>query len=508
MSTHQHRLAMPEFDGCGIGFVADERGDASRSIVELALGGLSCVRHRAAVAADGISGDGAGVLGPLPRSFFARVAAESAGRPVDAARLGVVFAFLDCDDAARATAQAAVVDACEVEGLEFVGWRDVPTDESQLGDHARRDQPAFVQGFVLRPDGVDDAAAERLAFRARRRAEATSREADVRHYFASWSFATVTYKALVLSDRLADFYPDLADDAFIASHLVFHSRFSTNTAPAWERAQPFRHLCHNGEINTLQGNQYRMLARGHVGSEAADLGSEELLRPVLDRYGSDSAMLDETLELLVRGGRDLRHAVAMLVPEAWEGSRDLDPEVRDFFRYHACLTEPWDGPAGLIITDGRRVGAALDRNGLRPLRWQRTEDGIVACCSEAGAVSLAGHGRVQRGRLGPGEMLCVDPDATRAWQDDPTIKRWLASRAPYGDWTRDGLIACSTGTAIQMPPARGDLVREQVAFGCNGEEVTMVLQPMATDARSPPSPWATTRPSPPSPPGPDPSSGS
>ena len=475
----------PSLDGCGIGFVADERGEPSRTVVELALGGLSCVRHRAAVAADGISGDGAGILGPIPRSFFGRVAAAAAGRPVDPARLGIVFAFFDPDDPARATAQAAVADACAAEDLELLAWRDVPTDETQLGEHARRDQPALLQAFVLRPEDIDDTEAERRAFRARRRAEARGRDEQVRHYFASWSFATITYKALVLSDRLARFYPDLADDEFVASHLVFHSRFSTNTLPAWERAQPFRHLCHNGEINTLAGNEYRMLARGRLGSEAVGLGPEQLLRPVLDPNGSDSAKLDETLELLVRGGRDLRHAVAMLVPEAWEGSRDLDPEVRDFFRYHACLSEPWDGPAGLIITDGRRVGAALDRNGLRPLRWQRTEDGLVACCSEAGAVSLAGHGRVQRGRLGPGEMLCVDPDAPQPWQDDPTIKRWLASRAPYGEWARDGLVPCSTGKPIQMPPARDDLVSEQVAFGCNGEEVTMVLQPMATDAKEP-----------------------
>jgi glutamate synthase (ferredoxin) len=485
VSSHQDRLTMPEFDGCGIGFVADTTGRASRAIVELALTGLGCVRHRAAVAADGVSGDGAGVLGPIPRAFFGRVAADAVGHPIDESRLGVVFAFLDRDDAARATAQAAVADACAADGLEFVGWRDVPTDQSQLGEHARSDRPALVQGFVLRPDDVDEVEAERRAFRARRSAEARCREENVRYYFASWSFATVTYKALVLSDRLARFYPDLADHDFVASHLVFHSRFSTNTLPAWERAQPFRHLCHNGEINTLEGNEYRMLARGHLGSEAAGLGPEALLRPVLDPFGSDSAKLDETLELLVRGGRDLRHAVAMLVPEAWEGSRDLDPEVRDFFRYHACLTEPWDGPAGLIITDGRRVGAALDRNGLRPLRWQRSEDGIVVCCSEAGAVPLADHGRVQRGRLGPGEMLCVDPDAPVAWQDDQTIKRWLAARAPYGEWARDGLVAFSTGTPIQTPPVAGDVVREQVAFGCNAEEVTMVLQPMATDAKEP-----------------------
>jgi glutamate synthase (ferredoxin) len=486
VSTHLDRLRMPELDGCGIGFVADVTGEGSRAIVELALDGLACVRHRAAVAADGLSGDGAGILAPLPRAFFARVGGAVLGRELDERRVGVVFAFLDLDDdVARKTAEAAVAEACAAEGLELAGWRTVPVDGSHLGPHALADLPMLTQGLLLRPEGIDDAEAERRAFRARRRAEARCREEGVRHYFASWSFSTITYKALVISDRLPLFYPDLAADDFTAGHAVFHSRFSTNTLPAWERAQPFRHLCHNGEINTLQGNEHRMLARGHLGSETAGLGPEELLRPVLAPFDSDSGKLDTTLELLMRGGRDLRHAVSMLIPEAWEGSRDLAPEVRDYFRYHACLTEPWDGPAGLIVSDGRRVGAALDRNGLRPLRWQRAEDGIVSCCSEAGAVPLAGHGRIRRGRLGPGEMICVDPDVPGGWQDDMTVKAQLAARAPYGEWARDGLVPFATGTPVVVPSRPEELCREQVAFGCNREEVAMVLKPMATDAKEP-----------------------
>ncbi len=485
MDAHARRLRQPEFDGCGIGFVADAAG-TSRGVVELALQGLGCVRHRAAVAADGVSGDGAGVLAPIPRAFFAELGATALGRPLDAARLGVAFAFFDRDDTrAVGWAQAAVADACAAEGLELAGWRDVPIDESHLGPHALSDLPTLTQGLLLHPDGMDGADAERRAFRARRRAETACRAEGVRHYFASFSFRTITYKALVLSDRLALFYPDLGDTAFVAPHVVFHSRFSTNTLPAWERAQPFRLLCHNGEINTLQGNEHHMLARGVLGSEDAGLGPEDGLRPVLDEFGSDSAKLDETLELLERGGRDLRHAVSMLVPEAWEVSRELAPDVREYFRYHACLTEPWDGPAGLILTDGHGVGAALDRNGLRPLRWQQADDGIVACCSEAGAVSLRGHGTIRRGRLGPGEMLWFDPDDPSPWQDDTTIKRRLAARHPYGEWNRDGLVPASSGTPIQMPPERGDLVRQQVAHGCTAEEVTMVLQPLATDAKEP-----------------------
>jgi len=483
---HVERRQRLELDACGIGFVADEGGRPAREIVELALTGLACVRHRGAVAADGLSGDGAGLLVPLPREFFARVGAAEFGRPIDADRLGVVFAYFDLDDApARAAAQDAVATSCRVEGLELVGWRTVPIDEAEIGGAARDDLPAMLQALVLRPADVAVEDAERRALRVRRRAEAICRAAGVRHYFPSCSFTLITYKALVISDRLAGFFPDLAADDFVAPHAVFHSRFSTNTAPAWERAQPFRHLCHNGEINTIQGNEHRMRARGVLGTDAVGLGSEELFRPVLDEHDSDSGKLDAAFELLLRGGRDVRHVASMLVPEAWEGSRDLDPDVRDYFRYHASLSEPWDGPAGVVFSDGRRVGASLDRNGLRPLRWQRTSDGLVVCCSEAGAVPVTGHGQVKRGRLGPGEMLCVDPDSDVRWQDDTHAKCWLASRAPYGDWARDGLLPYSTGTAIGMPPEPEVLVSEQAAFGCNREEVAMVLKPMATDAKEP-----------------------
>ncbi|MEX2254182.1 MAG: glutamate synthase subunit alpha, partial [Acidimicrobiia bacterium] len=319
------RRERPELDSCGIGFVTDEAGRSSREVVELALRGLACVRHRGAVAADGLSGDGAGILFPLPRAFFGRLAAE-AGHAVEPERLGVVAAYLDLnDDGARATARDAVAAACAVEGIELLAWREVPIDEAHLGEAARDDLPAMLHALLARPADVDADEAERRALRARRRAEAACREAGVRHYFASWSFSTVTYKALVISDRLEPFYPDLGDPDVVAPFVVFHSRFSTNTAPAWERAQPFRYLCHNGEINTIQGNEHRMLARGVLGTEAVGLGPEDLFRPVLDHNDSDSGKLDAALELLLRGGRDVRHVVSMLVPEAWEGVRDLDP---------------------------------------------------------------------------------------------------------------------------------------------------------------------------------------
>jgi len=493
MTSFRNPPARSDRDACGIGLVADAEGRASRALVDSALVGLAGMRHRSAVAADGVSGDGAGVLLPVPQAFFARVAAEAGLAVTGGGPLGVVSAFLDAtDDAARRTAEAAVADACATEGLVLLGWRPVPTDEALLGPAARRSAPAFTQAILAPPaDGATAGAAdlEVRCARARRRAEAACRAAGVRHYFPSWSFATVVYKALVMSDGLSGFYPDLGAADFEAPLVVLHSRFSTNTTPAWERAQPFRYLCHNGEINTLRGNEHRMAARGRLGTEGAGLGPEELWVPLLDPEDSDSGKLDAAVELLVRGGRDVHHALAMLVPEAWEGSRELPAEVVDFFRYHACLAEPWDGPAGLIFTDGRRSGAALDRNGLRPLRYQVCDDGFVVCASEVGAVPVAGHGRVRRGRLGPGQMLAVDPDGgltgQRGFVTDGAIKAALARRAPYSRWAYEGLRRLPVGTPLSELAGEDDITRAQVAFGVNKEEVAMVLKPMAADAKEP-----------------------
>ncbi|MFP5376289.1 MAG: glutamate synthase central domain-containing protein, partial [Acidimicrobiia bacterium] len=242
-------------------------------------------------------------------------------------------------------------------------------------------------------------------------------------------------------------------------------------------------LCHNGEINAIAGNVNRMRARSVLGTEAAGLGPEELFRPVLSPADSDSGQIDSAVELLVRGGRDIRHAVAMLVPEAWEGARDLDPEVRGFYRYHSSLVEPWDGPAGLIFTDGLGVGAALDRNGLRPLRYAVCEDGLVVCCSEAGAVDLSGRGTVRRGRLGPGQMLFVDP--SRGVLLDRACKERLAAAAPYARWAADGMRRVRSGRPVDEPPEAAELVLRHLAHGYTTEELRMVLKPMATEAKEP-----------------------
>jgi glutamate synthase (ferredoxin) len=470
---------MRELDACGIGFVADAEGRPSRSIITAALAGLANVKHRGAVAADARTSDGTGLLTTIPATLFG-------------AGTGVIVLFVRGDDPTATIAALAAE-----EGLEVVDWRLPPTDDSALGDLATRTRPHIVQA-LLRPDRATTAAhaalspligddpafdaasedLERRTFRLRRRID----RATGGTYVASCSFRTMVHKGLVAADALADFYLDLADERFVAPLAVFHQRFSTNTLPTWERTQPFRMLCHNGEINTIGGNENRMRARSRLGTVEAGLGPEELFRPVLDPSGSDSAMLDEAAELLVRGGRTVSHAMTMLIPEAWEETRDLDPEVRGFFEYHSALMEPWDGPAGVIFTDGVRVGATLDRNGLRPLRYAVCEDGLVVCASEMGAVDTTGRGTVDRGRLGPGHMLVVSPRIGIA--RNHAVKEHLATRqAPYAAWAGDGFSALGAGEPVAEPP--DDLLVRQSAHGFTKEELAMVLKPMATDAYEP-----------------------
>ncbi|MFI5041115.1 MAG: glutamate synthase subunit alpha, partial [Acidimicrobiales bacterium] len=297
---------LAERDACGIGFVADASGRPSSAIVAAALRGLACVQHRGALAADARSGDGSGLLLPIPEALFGDC--------------GVVSLFVR---GAVTDARRTVEQAVALEGLRVEGWRDVPTDDDQLGNAARASRPVLVQALIAVPAGPNARRSERAMYRIRRCIEAEGPGL----YVASCSWRTVVYKGLVAASALGRFYPDLIDERVTAPFAVFHQRFSTNTLPTWERAQPFRMLCHNGEINAIAGNVNRMRARSVLGTKAAGLGEEELFHPVLDDVDSDSGHLDRAVELLVRGGRDVRHAVGMLIPEAWEGARDLDPEV-------------------------------------------------------------------------------------------------------------------------------------------------------------------------------------
>ena len=456
-----------ERDACGIGFVADAHGTTSRSIVEAALGALCRVVHRGAVAADALSGDGAGILVPLPKAVFG-----------DA---GVAMIMARGSESDIATAREIVEAAAAQEQLTDLTWREVETDPSTLGEFARAAQPHFTQ-LLFSTDTDDAEERERRCFRARRRAELAAAERGIELYFPSFSFRTIVYKGLVAAPQLGNFYADLARDDFDAPFAVFHQRYSTNTMPTWERAQPFRFLCHNGEINAIQGNINQMRAReGRLG--AGDLATEDLLRPLIDPSGSDSAKLDNALELIVRGGRDIRHGMHMLVPDAWETKDDIPVDLRGFYRYSSCLIEPWDGPAGLVFTDGVRVGATLDRNGLRPLRTQICEDGLVIVSSEVGTVDLTGHGAVKRGKLSEGQIICVDPTlGDDAIQSDHDAKRFVSTLHPFAEWA-ERLQPRTPGTADAAVP--DDLVARQAAFGVTKEEITVIVEPMAKYRKEP-----------------------
>ncbi len=462
MQNHPYRYdPRAPRDACGIGFVADATGSSSRQIVEAALGALCRVVHRGAVAADALTGDGAGILSPIPPRLFGD--------------RGVAMVFTRVGDV-----REIVEEAARAEGLTDLEWRDVPIDASVLGDVARESMPTVTQ-LLFATDTEDSEERERRSYRARRRAERAVREQTLDVHFPSWSFRTVVYKALASATHLGDFYLDLADTAFEAPFAVFHQRYATNTRPTWERAQPFRFLCHNGEINAIQGNINQMRAREAL-LGAGELAPPDLLSPVLDPTLQDSGMLDNALELLVRGGRDVRHAMHMLIPSFWEERDGISTDLRGFYRYHSCLVEPWDGPAGIIFTDGIRVGATLDRNGLRPLRYQICEDGLVVVSSEVGTVEVDGHGEVQRGKLAEGQLICVDPTIEPSIQDDASVKKHIASIRPYAEWAERLAHRTCGEPKVDVPH---DLIARQTVFGVTKEEITVIVEPMAKYRKEP-----------------------
>jgi len=470
--------ALPERDACGVGFVARLHAPASHGVLQAALAALRNLAHRGAQAADGRTGDGAGILTEIPHGLFARVLREMGYRGDERPLAVGVFFFPAEEDAYRAC-RAVCEEEFERAGLRRLGWRTPPVQPQALGEYALRTLPRIEQALLTAPGEQDLEALERRLYLVRRRIE--RRAAGLGLYVPSLSCRTVVYKALVSAPQLERFYLDLQDQDFAVRAAVFHQRYSTNTNPSWQLAQPFRLLAHNGEINTLLGNVNWMRAReGDLSSSVWQDTLRDLL-PVVQEGGSDSAMLDNVLELVRRSGRDLVHALRMLVPEAWEGAWDLDPAARGFYRYHACLAEPWDGPAALAFFDGRTVGMALDRNGLRPARYTVTRDGLVVAASEVGVLPIAPGRVLERGRLGPGQMVAVDLEEP-ALLHHHEIRRRLASRRPYHKWA-DRLVRVEP-----RPQARflgEDLHVLQLAFGYTKEDLQRVLQAMATDGKDP-----------------------
>ena len=436
-----------------MGFVATP--DSGHEAVALGVLALARLAHRGGLDADGKSGDGAGLLIQVP------------GRIVGGA-YGVVALF-DWDERSRNVVEEAVAE----HGMRLVGWRQVPVDPDSLGQRARETMPAIWHGLIEDP-GLDPVEWEHRLYRARRRAERTAEGEGVRMYIASCSSQTVVYKGLMAGTRLADFYLDLRDEACESKLAVFHQRYSTNTMPDWRLAQPFRMLAHNGEINTITGNRAWMRAR------EAEL--EPNLRGAIWPEGSDSASLDNALELLVQRGWEVSEALMSLVPDAWEGRGDLAAAVRDFYRYQSIRFEPWDGPAALAFSDGTIVGAALDRNGLRPLRWQRTKDGLVAAASEAGVVTMAPADVVERGRLGPGQMLLVDTRDGSLLRDADAKER-AAARHDYA-LLADRVLIPVERHHVDLEPLE-DLAAQHALHGWGFEDVKFVVDAMAESGAEP-----------------------
>ncbi len=460
-----------EHDACGIGFVAQTSGARSHEVLDLALTALRNHAHRGAVAADGKSGDGAGVLTQIPYEIVGKELIDQGKRVPERGDLAVGMVFLPRYNLAhRARSRALLEETVAEYGLHLLGWRDVPVDGNALGQWAQNLRPYIEQIVLARPAHIAPGAEfERKLYLVRKRA--TQRiwaESITNFYLPSLSAKTIVYKGLFMAPQLDKFYTDLSNPDYRTAIAVFHQRYSTNTFPTWERAQPFRMICHNGEINTLQGNVTWMRAReadlacaGPWGADAA------VLPPVIGPHGSDSAKLDNALDLLVQSGRDIRHAVMMLVPKAWEHTADVTPEQRAFYHYHSCLQEPWDGPAAFSFTDGTVVGSMLDRNGLRPARFVVMDDGLVIMSSEAGAVEVDEARVVQKGRLRPGEMLAVDT-AARTVENDATIVKRFVERQPYGEWiaqnltTLDELRKAAPPNVVATTAVHGVIARSAV----------------------------------------------
>jgi glutamate synthase domain-containing protein 1 len=420
-----------EHDACGVAMVARLDNEPSHEVVQRALEALDNLEHRGAEGADVRTGDGAGILTQLPDAFFRGVVGFELPAP---GRYGVGVCFLPHDAAHREKLEQLVERNVRAEGQRLLGWRDVPIDEAHVGDTANASRPHIRQVFVgAGPAHEDDQDAfERKLYVIRRIVELA---AGPDFYASSFSSRTCVYKGMLISHQLRGFYPDLRDERFSSGMALVHSRFSTNTFPSWELAHPYRVICHNGEINTLMGNVNWMRAR--ESQLASELFGRDLAKvmPIVRPGGSDSATFDNVLELLSLAGRSLPHAVMMMIPEAYQGRDDLSDELKGFYAFHSCLMEPWDGPAAVCFTNGRVVGATLDRNGLRPGRWLETKDGWVVLGSETGMLGVE-PGNVKRlGRLQPGKLFLVDLEKGRIVEDDE-VKREVATRKPYAEWFR------------------------------------------------------------------------
>jgi glutamate synthase (NADPH/NADH) large chain len=474
-----------EHDACGVGFVANVKGRKSHEIVQQGLRILENLTHRGAVGADPSAGDGAGLLIQLPDDFL-RAECDSLDITLpEAERYGVAMLFLPQADATRSHCEQVIEQTVAEEGQGVLGWRDVPTNNDGLGESVKQVEPVIRQLFISRGETCSTADDfERKLFIIRKRVENAIRDSGLEgsecFYVPSLSARTICYKGMLLANQVNSYYPDLNDARVTTALALVHQRFSTNTFPSWDLAHPFRMIAHNGEINTVRGNINWMNARRH--SMASELFNDDLkkLWPLIAEGQSDSACFDNALELLVTGGYSMAHAMMLLIPEAWAGNPLMDEKRRAFYEYHAAVMEPWDGPAAVAFTDGRQIGATLDRNGLRPARYLITNDDLVVMASEMGVLDIAEERIVKKWRLQPGKMFLIDMQQGRII-DDAELKESLADRHPYQQWLQKTQIRLENlpGEISPMVPDTDTLLDRQQAFGYTQEDIKFLMTPMA-----------------------------
>ncbi len=484
-----------ERDACGVGFIADQQGRASYRLVADTLTALNCMEHRGGCCADQESGDGAGIMTAIPWELLQAWASEANKGELMPERTGVAMVFLPQDQALMKVARSLFEQAVSATQLTFVGWRDVPVAPETLGPLALKFQPQIAQAIVTADQARGDEL-ERSLFLARRRFEQmltqeikTTGHQDLSNaYVCSFSTRTIVYKGMVKSAVLGQFYKDLQNEAYKSAFAVYHRRFSTNTLPKWPLAHPMRLLGHNGEINTLIGNINWMSAREANLAHSSWGEDLELLKPVVNAENSDSANLDNVMELLVRTGRSPAQALTMMVPEAYHNQPELAdyPEIVDYYEYYSSIQEPWDGPALVVFCDGKQVGATLDRNGLRPARYVVTKDGYVIVSSEAGVVDIPVEDIVEKGRLGPGQMLAVNFEEGHEILHNWEIKQRIAKAQPYGQWLAERRVDIAPQLFSEEKQLDTQtLLTQQTAFGFTAEDVDMIIQDMAAQGKEP-----------------------
>ena len=481
-----------EHDSCGIGFVVNMKGKKSHQLVTDGLQILVNLDHRGAVGHEHNTGDGAGILIQTPHEFLVKVTAKLGFNLPKPGDYGAGMMFLPRNPIERNGVKTAFAQIVSAEGQTLLGWRDVPTDNSSLGKTAIAAEPHMAQVFIGRnPDLKDEAAFERKLYVIRKQAEQKIRygskiDGGKWFYVASLAARTMIYKGMLMPEQVAKYYPDLRDPSMVTALALVHSRFSTNTFPSWDRAHPNRYIAHNGEINTLRGNvNWMKSAQANLKSPLFGKDIKKII-PIVNEDGSDSAQFDNCLELMVMAGRELPHAMMMMIPEPWENHESMSDERRAFYEYNSCLIEPWDGPASMAFTDGIRIGACLDRNGLRPSRYYITKDDVVIMASEAGVLPIAPERVASKGRLQPGRMFLIDTEQGRIIADEELKKKYTSAQ-PYREWLdkHHVLLADLPEPSKDTEPSHRKILQHQQAFGYTYEDLRLIVAPMAKDGVQP-----------------------